>query len=826
MAMDEDLPALKKRGRKKKNPLLEQATPDGGFEVELPPDIQVPTDDGIVVIDPETGAVEVTNNDGSVTIDPSGELPFEQDENAAETEFDDNLAYSVDQGERSRIAEDLLMAIDAAKSDRSQWLSMRAKLIELMGLKLDEPKSDVSTSALGMSTSVVRDPILQTIVEKFRANAYSELCPSGGPVKTTNFDDETAPADADATALQKDLNFFFTQIATEYYPDTYYMLWWTGLASGTFKKVYWCPRRRRPASEFVNGQDLIVPVNATDLKNAGLVAQEVRMRPSMLKRMQYLDVYRKYALTEPIPPTINAVDQKVANTEGKAAIAQRAEDQDYTLYECYCELNISGLEHVDDDGELTGLDRPYKVTIDETSREILEIRRNWKEDDEDEIAKIPFVLFPYSTGLSRIYGSGIGHMVGNIAMALTALTRISIDGGMAANYPGLLKAKGTGRQLVNEIRVPPGGCAEIDTGGLPIQQAVMSMPYRDISSQVIAFIAALRDVANAAGGAAELPVGEGTADIPVGTILAQIEQATKVEVAVHKSLHDAQKEEFQLFMELFQSEPESLWRGNDRPAFGVDKETRVAKFKKALDNWRVVPVSDPNTPSETHRLMKAQAMLQLGMNDPAINQVELKKRVARMMKIDDWDSLVIPPNPNAPQPTPEQMALMAKSQTDAKNAETKAMQVQLTAKNNQDKLQSQQEIEATKIAHQHITGTAQPPPNPLAPAELALKANKQQMDGVKIMSDAQNAVADREAKQNSDAMDIAAHLAQHPESQQVVNSELEGLAPFLKPAPGQDQSGSMAKGGKVPDDDVPDASSLAAILDEIDAFVKQGGMMQ
>ncbi len=822
MAMLDAFDPPKKRGRKKKGTeaLLDSGpTLDGGFEVSLP-DIELPTDDGSVTIDPETGGVEITNDDGSVIIDPSGELPFDPEENSIDSEFDDNLAYLVDQGERSRIAEDLLMAIDAAKQDRSQWLSMRAKVIELMGMKLDEPKSDVSTSALGMSTSVVRDPVLLQAVEKFRANAYAELCPAGGPVKTMNYDDETAPADEDAVALQKDLNFYFTQTATEYYPDTRYMLWWTGLASGTFKKVYKCPLRRRPVSEFVDGKDLIVPVNATDLKNAGMIAHEIKMRPAVMKRMQYLGVYRDAILTDPMPPVVNAVDQKIANVEGKAVTPQRIEDQDRTIFEVYCELNIKGFEH-EEDGQLTGLSLPYRVTIDESAREILEIRRNWDDDDPDQIAKIPFVLYSYSTGLSRIYGSGLGQMLGNLAMALTALLRISIDGGMAANYPGLLKAKGTGRQLQNEIRVPPGGCAEIDTGGLPIQQAVMGMPYKDVSGMVISLMEQIRQVAQQAGGSAELPVGEGTADIPVGTILAQIEQATKIEGAVHKSLHDSQKEEFQLFMDLFQRDPDSLWRGNKRPAMGTDREARVQKFLKSIQNWRIVPVSDPNTPSETHRLMKAQAMLQLGQNDPTVNQIELKKRVAHMMKIDDWDSLIVPPNPNAPPPTPEQIALLTKAQTDKQNADTKALQVQLTAKNNQDKLQSQESIEAAKMAHQHLSANSPAQADPLAAAQLALQQGKQHLDTQKLYIDANNSQADREADQNIKAMDIAARLATHPEAQPIVNNEMMGLAPFLTPQPG---SGQRASGGKVEQYIAP--QSLAAVLDEIDQFVKNGGMMQ
>jgi len=706
-------------------------------------------------LDTATGAITIPHDDGSVTVDFGGNL--DEPEDAGPTAHDANLADKIDEMEQTRICEMLLEAIEADKSDRQQWVTQRARLVELLGMKLEEPKADVSGSTMGMSTSVVRDPILLEAVERGRANAFAELCPASGPVKVTNWDVDQPDSNDLAQELETDLNFYLVSnapgTATEYYPDTRYMLWWTYLASGTFKKVYWCPLRRRPVSEYVAGTDLIVPTNATDLKNAGRITHEVSMRRSVLKRMQIAGVYRDVTLTDPMPPTPNAVDQKVSNIDGRKVKPQRQEDEDYTIYECYCELDIQGQQHKED-GKVTGLPLPYKVTIEADSRKILEIRRNWDEDDEDYTAKIPFVLFPFSTGLSRIYGSGLGHMGGNIAAALTALLRISIDAGMAANYPGLIKAKGTGRQLSNEIAVPPGGAMEIDTGGLPIQQAVMGMPYKDASPVVVGLIDQLRNVGRGLLGSADLPVGEGNADVPVGTILATIEQALKVMAGAHKALHAAQKEEFRLLMELFKNDPEALWRGNKKPAMGSDKEIRVQKFKAALDRFEITPQSDPNVPSAMHRKLLALGFKQLTMGNPAYDPVKVDEYVAReayQMGEQQFRSFLAPPQ----QAPPDPKIVAAQANAAAKQAaETTKLQIAAMQQKSKD-------------------------------ADAELKSRDQEIRGHVELLKLQNAAADRESQENLAMVNTAKEIIQatsvHPETEGAVDDQLKQWLPYMQP---------------------------------------------
>lgn len=800
-----EAPQKKRRTRKSARKDVAAPSMNADGVIEIPQDQDAGQQDNITV-DTKTGAVTIDNEDGSITVDPTGQsLRPERDEDAS-SDHGANIADDVDPIELGRIADDLLTAIAADKADRSQWEQMRAKCIDLLGLKIEDPKGDVSRSAMGVATSVVRDPILLEAVERFRANAYAELCPASGPVKVVNLSDNKSETDPLADELQKDLNYYLTTTASEYYPDTRYMLWWTGLASGTFKKIYKCPLRQRPVSEYVDGADLIVPSNATDMKNASRVTHEVKMPRDIMRAMQLEGVYRDVVLTEPMQSQSTVIDLKKASVEGKAAQPQRIEDQEYTVFECYCKLDIRGFEHKQK-GKPTGLPLPYRVTIEENSRQVLEIRRNWDEEDNEETYRpphIPFVLFPYSTGISRIYGSGLGQMMGNMASALTALLRISIDNGMMGNYPGLLKAKGDGRQISNEIMVPPGGVAEIDTGGLPIQQTIMGVPFKDVSAQVVALIEQTRGVAQRLGGTADLPVGEGKQDAPVGTTLALIEQSTKVEGSVHKALHAAQAEEFRLLVRLFKDDPEALWRGNRRPAMGnaVDeaaKQARVEKFKRALDNCDIVPMADPNVQSGMHRNLIAMGVKQFTAGNPLYDPVKVDRYVAKQaFKVSDADfnSWLAPPQMGQPQIDP---ALMAQIELKKRELDIKEASAAAKAQNDVANRESKENIETLKIASQHSAeqGAATPDgaPSQTEIEALRLKGQQVALQAAKMHLDAHNAQQDREAKLTAEALKIAQAVAVHPFSDQIVDEQLEQMAPLISPA--KREAPSLSNGGRV-----------------------------
>jgi hypothetical protein len=443
-----------------------------------------------------------------------------------------------------------------------------------------------------------------------------------------------------AQALEKDFNHYLTVTASEYVPDTDQMLFKTGFGGLGIKKVYNCPIRRRPVSESVNTEDLVVSNALTNLTNAGRITHVVKMRPSTLKRLQLLKFYRDVPIGTPTQsdqPT--AVDQAKADVQGVQPQVQDPKDADHTMLEMLCELELDEFAPQHFKGK--GLPLPYRVTIEKDSQKILEIRRNWRENDKQCLAKEYYVEYVFVRAFG-FYGLGLLHILGNTTKTLTAAWREFIDSGMFANFPGFLYAKGAGRQLTNTFRVAPGTGVGLDIGLQKLSDAVMPLPYKDLGPAFTAFIQHVEELGQRLGGTAQLNVGEGRQDAPVGTTLALIEQSTKQTGAVMKRLYQAQAKEFQLLKERFREDPEAFWRFNKRPAQQWQKD----QFKQALEDFDLVPVADPNNPTSLHRAAKSEWLKQVAIAAPGL--LDVKKvflRSAKDMEISDPDDLVAPPAP-------------------------------------------------------------------------------------------------------------------------------------------------------------------------------------
>lgn len=484
--------------------------------------------------------------------------------------------------------------------------------------------------------------------------------------------------DSLAAALEKDFNHYLTVTAPEYVPDTDRMLFYVGFGGDGFKKVYGCPLRRRPVSESVDANDLIVSNSSTDIRNCGRVTHRIKMRKSILKRMQILGVYADVELGTQAPlPKKDPAKEEVKEIEGVNDSMQKPEDLDYEIYESYCELESEALDKfAPKEFKGKGLPLPYRVTIATTSRKLLSITRNWNEDDEQALPKQFFVQFPFIRGLG-FYGLGFVHVLGNTTSTLTAMWREMVDAGMFANFPGFLYSKGAGRQLSNQFRIPPGGGIALDVPHMTrIQDAVMPIPYKDPGAAFTAFAQWVESAGQRLGQTADVSIGEGKQDAPVGTTLALIEQATKVLDSVHKRLHWSQNEEFQLLKERFKEDPEAFWRHNKKPAMKWEKE----QFLKALEDYNLVPVADPNNPTSLHRTAKAAVIEALASKYPQlINLQAALERIFRVAAIDSEG--LFHPAPLPPPPDPRMLAIQQKSeqttktveaQTSAQNAKTLA----------------------------------------------------------------------------------------------------------------------------------------------------------
>lgn len=555
-----------------------------------------------------------------------------------------------------------------------------------------------------------------------------------------------------ANALEKDFNHYLTVTDKGYYSDTDKMLFNVGLSGEGIKKVYNCPLKRRPVSESVQIEDFIVSNAFSDLCNMPRITQRVMMRPSTLRRMQLVEAYRDIELGEPQQndQQTNEVKQQQAEMVGVDINTSEPEDMDYELYECYCELELDQFapKHFKD----VGLALPYKVVIAKDSEKILEIRRNWNEDDEECTAKEYFVDFSYVKAFG-FYGLGLMHILGNTTRTLTAAWREFIDSGMFANYPGFLFSKGAGRQLTNNFRVPPGGGVGIDTGIRPINDMVAPLPYHDLTASFVAFIQHVEEYGQKLGGTANIQVGEGRQDAPVGTTLAMIEQATKPLGAVLKRLHSAQGREFQLLKERFKENPEAFWRFNRKPAM----PWQVDQFLKALDDYDLVPVSDPNNPTNLHRIAKGQLLYQMASADPtSFKKDETYKYIMQQADLGDAEGLLAGPQP--PQTDPKVAADQLKAQMVQLKSQNDLMIERMRLMDRSQERQSKERIaEIDRQMEQMKLG-----------ATLAIHHSEQEMSAadraLQLRQTFQGQAQDAGAQQDQSAID-AAHRFHEAQSQ-------------------------------------------------------------
>lgn len=693
---------------------------------ELPP-VGFPVEGlGGLDSDSKNELIRVEFPDGSVSINLS---PMQSANPEDASKHDENLALHMDAMELATVADQLLRLIEQDDRNQSERLTDIAKGLDLLGLKYEEPRTEPSEEGM----SVVRHPGLLEAVLQFQANCRGELLPSSGPVKARNDGGETQASDSIANALEQDFNHYLTVGAPEYYPDTDRMFFSLGFGGEAYKKVYNDPLKRRPVSLTVDRKDLILSDGSVALEACPRVTHRIRMAPSQVMRMQIVGAWRDTSLSLGVIGEGTPVEQKLESIAGvTTSMTADPTEVERTIFESYCELDLKGFEHKDKSGKATGLPLPYRVTIDKDSREVLEIRRWWRDDDELCLRKEVFVEYVFVPGPGGL-NIGLFHIMGNSTRALTAAWRIALDNGMLGNFPGGLIARQAGRQQTTNIRVSPGGLAPVDTGDMSIKDAVMPLPYRDVTPGFFQLVQMISAENEKVGGTANMAVGEGRQDAPVGTTIAMIEQATKILGAVHKRMHTAQLKEFVMLKELFREDPAAFWRGNKQPAMPKDEAALVA----ALNDDNIVPAADPNTASQVMRIQKAIAIKTLAAsNAPAYDMAAVDRRILNMIGVEDIDELFAK---GPPQGDPN-----AAAQTQAKTMDSQAKLIGAQAKMAQVKVQ-------------------------------ALDA----------ASDAQNRAADRESKERQAVMSLAKTEALHPEAVPAVRELAE--SPLFPGTPTGDQ---------------------------------------
>lgn len=750
---------------------LNQNPPD----TPLPPGISVniATDNDnaadVPNVDATGNILSIDHPDGSITVSLGGKNLGNINPPRDEKWFA-NLVDQIDDNELGRIANDLLRGIRDDIQSRQEWIEDREQGLRLLGLKVEIPGTQGEASGAPVEgMSKVRHPLLLEAVLRFQANARSELLPTDGPVKIRNDDDNADLAeDQEANALQRDLNHYLTSTASEYYPDTDRMLLMLGFGGTAFKKVHFCPLRNRPVSETVDADDLIVSAQATDIKNARRVTHRVFMAPSTVRRLQILEVYRDISLSTPNAPQLDQLDRAKASQQGVNPEASNPEDRDREIYECYCELEIRGFEHKLA-GKETGLEIPYRVTLDVTSQQILSIVRNYDRPDAVDKSKLlnsaavpghngappleqlpekrtVFVKYTFVPGFG-FYDIGLLHILGNTTNALTAAWREMLDNGMFANFPGFLIAKSATRQNTNILRVAPGSGVQVDTNGMDIGKAIMPLPYGTSHMPALQALASeMAETGQRVGGTSEQQVGEGRADAPVGTTLALIDQATKILNSVHKRMHTAQAEEFSLLVQVFREHPESFWQRKGASGYPWDE----ANFLKALDDYDLVPQADPNTASHSQRVMKVMGLKQLQGANPDLYDAEAVDTAA--LQALGWSnpSQFLKKGPK--QTPPEILKGMAEIEDAKKRTENDGVRAQasmISAQANAEKAKQgglaagagMSEIDQAKLAQEQ--------------EKLGLDKDRLKFDGAELMANMENEDKDRAADHHMEVLRLA-----------------------------------------------------------------------
>lgn len=711
--------------------------------------VEVEDDTQSILVDPETGDITEFQPDGGVVV----RLDAYRKDKSEESDWFGNLAQDLDGYRLSQITTDLVEAIKADDASRQGWLNDTAEGLTLMALKLEKPSSDpASSSSDGPVMSRVRSPLLLDACLRGWANAEAELLPANGPVKVKSDGRETKTEDDQADRLERAVNRYLTTTATEYYPETSHMLLWGTYVRGSgFKKVYRCPRRRRPVAEKVDAQDLIISDASTDLKSCARITHQITMRPSVFKLMVMLGAYRKTAMTPPNPEP-NEVDSKIAGIQGTQPVPERPEDKPYTIWESQCELDLDEFIPSTSKFKGQGIPLPYLVTIDKDNETVLAIRRDWDEDDAFCQRKRMYVRYPYVPG-PGFYGTGMLNLLGNSTMAMTAAWREALDAGMFASFPGGLIAKLGGRQINTDFQMGPGEFKAIETNNMPIGNIVAPTPYRDVTPGLMSMMDKVTEQTRALGQAAEVPAGEGLQNVPVGTMLAQIEQATKVMAAAHKGMHTAQSEEIQLLVQLFREDPRALLESDDGELGGWDDEQLLA----ALNNIKLVPCSDPNVPSHIHRVAKALGLVQLMQIPPfaaRLDADEVLRRVLFAMR-EDPEGLQVPAPP-APTGDPMAEAKKMDAQAKMKSADTKVQEAQMKAQG-----QSAEMVQKQKLAEMEIVKEVLIHQNDAAKIAVDQRQNELEAGAKAVLENRKQVSAERIADQQNKTELLKAGIAAH-----------------------------------------------------------------
>jgi len=561
----------------------------------------------IEIVDPEM----VVLDDGSVEIviipdaEPTDMLPF-----------DANLAEVLDDSVLAELADDLVGLVDSDIGSRKDWADTFVKGLDVLGFKYEE-RTEPWDGACGVYSTVLAEAAI-----RFQAETMSETFPAAGPVKVKIIGVEDKDKEEAASRVKADMNYELTERMVEYRPEHERLLYSLGLAGSAFKKVYFDPNIGRQTAVYIPAEDVVVPYGASHIETAERVTHIMRKTKNDLKKLQAGGFYRDMDLGEPQPYHTDIEERKAE--EGGYSLTN---DNRYSLYEIHADLVIDGVDDSDED-----IAKPYVVTLERGSNEVLAIRRNWNPDDSLMLKRQHFVHYVYVPGFG-FYGLGLIHIIGGYAKAGTSLIRQLVDAGTLSNLPGGLKARGL-RIKGDDTPIEPGEWKDVDVPSGAIRDNILPLPYKEPSQTLLALLNQITQEGRRLGAISDMNISDMSANAPVGTTLALLERTLKPMAAVQARVHYAMKQEFKLLKSIMaEHAPEEYAY---EPIRG-EVSARVADYM-SVD---VIPVSDPNSSTMAQRVVQYQAVLQMAQSAPQIYDLpQLHRQMIEVLGVKNADKLV------------------------------------------------------------------------------------------------------------------------------------------------------------------------------------------
>jgi len=573
---------------------------------------------GIDVVTEGDLPVMVELEDGSVEISFGEEI-----DEIDMAPFDANLVDYLDDQQLQSISGDLCEAIEGDMAARRDWADSYVKGLDVIGFNYEE-RVEPWENACGVYSNILAEAAI-----RFQAEAMSETFPAAGPVKTKVLGEITKDKEDAALRVKTDMNYELTEVMVEYRPEHERMLYSLGLAGSAFKKVYFDPNIGRQIALYIPAEDVIVPYGASNIESAERVTHVMRKTKNEIIKLQAAGFYKEVELGDPVS-FFSDIEEAKAEQSG---ISLTSDDR-YTILEVHADLIIDGVDGADEEGDSDDLQiaKPYVVTLEKGTGEVLAIRRNWNPDDSLTLKRQHFVHYVYVPGFG-FYGLGLIHIIGGYAKAGTSLIRQLVDAGSLSNLPGGLKSRGL-RVKGDDTPIGPGEFRDVDVPSGSIRDNIMPLPYKEPSQTLLALLKQITEEGRRLGAISDMNISDMSANAPVGTTLALLERTLKPMAAVQSRVHYAMKQEFKLLRKIIaEYAPEEYMYVPDRG------EPRARRADYAM--VEVIPVSDPNSSTMAQRVVQYQTVLQMAQATPQIYDLpQLHRQMIEVLGIKNADKLV------------------------------------------------------------------------------------------------------------------------------------------------------------------------------------------